>query len=893
MHPSFDSSYAPKYAVYGLGLSGWTALEFFRSNNIDVCCWDDDAAKRREANDAGYLTWDFTNSFPPLVRKLVISPGIPWNGQDHNHAAYRIAEKARQSNIDCICDVECLFGEGMRVSPAMIPEGASKFAVTGTNGKTSVVHWIQEIINLQEFSARAVGNNGVPVLTSHRNQDCLIFELSSYQLDLMQAKAFDRVMLLNISPDHLERYGTIEAYKDSKEHILDLLKPDSLGAVIGVDDPYCAEIANKAESLGITVIRFSTETAFAGGIYLENGCLVDHREAVPLLVLDPSEDLLLNNKQHMRNLTAVYAFMCRYMKVEDFARLAVQAAREMNFAHRQNPVAWEKDRLFIDDSKATNPIAAADALQQFRRIHWIAGGQAKAGGFSGLQDCFEELEAVYLIGSSAAELQYYLEQQELPEGCTVHLCTTLAAALEQLYQNLESLPETARTVLLSPGCASFDQFAHYVERGKAFGEGLAARGAKPFDMQNEQAVSLLEQLRHGVAHQSATEPEEAQETPTVVAAKPVQGEDKSFLIPFADWLAQVDKISITAILLLFGFGLVVQSIAEVYITDISFIKQVVIGSAGLCGMFFISMLSRRVVITLSGLAFLVSIILMILVPMKGVEIKGGMRWLPIPGLGFNIQPVELFKVTAVSVFALIQGYACTMGVSRTVRNTTSVFFMAIAAILIIIQPDFSQTMLMLAALAMIAILASELSFWWVLGWGVLLIPTAVGAGYYLLDHVRNRIHDYLYKTYHVTDQVGLALLTAKEAPWFSGIAEGGIRHWKYLSDIESDFVIVLIMQEFGKVIALFPIFLVLLVVLRCIGRMWDTTDIVLRFWQWGLVILLSGQTLVNIGAATGSTPATGMTFPLVSYGGSSLLGIFFCLGLLLFLSRDDVRKVTG
>ena len=919
MHVSFDKTYAPEYAVYGLGLSGLSVLEFCRKNKINVCCWDDDPVRLREASDAGYLVRDFSNGFQPSVRKVVISPGVPWNGQDKSHPAFRMAEKAKEQNIECICDIECLLNGEVTPSPALFHKNVLKFAVTGTNGKTSVVHWIEKIITLQEFSARAVGNNGVPALQSHADQDCLLFELSSYQLDLMHTAAFDRVMLLNISPDHLERYGKMEDYSKSKQQILDLLKFDSIGAVIGVDDPYCVDIADKADEAGIPVIRFSTERVIAGGIYLENGCVIDHRGSVPLVVLDPSDDPLLNNKQHMRNLTAVYAFLCRY-PLEDFPRLATQAVREMEFDHRQNPVALvaRKDSaeenavingdLFIDDSKATNPIAAADALRQFRHIHWIAGGQAKAGGFGDLNNCFDDLEGVYLIGSSALELQEYLARKKLPEGCKVSVCETLEAALECIALKFSSeAGSEIRTVLFSPGCASFDQFRNYVERGKAFSNGVLELGADAFDPKDEEALSLLGRIRRSVAEVSleataaeteveAAEPENFLEK--VKKMLPVKDERPSLsggtLSGFlADWLVRVDKVSIVAIMLLFGFGLVVQAIADVYVKDISFLKQVFIGFVGLCGMLGISMFSRQIVTRFAGLAFIGSLLLMIVVLFFGIEIKGGTRWLAIPGLGFTLQPVEFFKVSAISVFALVQGYACNMGYSKTVRNLFSVGFIAVVASLIVAQPDFSQTALLVVALAVIALLASELSVWIVLAVGGLSVPAIIAGGYFLLDHVQKRIDDYWYRTYDATDQVGLAILTAEKAPWFSGIAEGGIRHWSYMSDVENDFVLVLMMQEFGKVIALFPVFLILLVLGRSLQRMWLGTDIALRFWQWGLVTLVAGQTFVNISTTTGLTPPTGMTLPLISYGGSSLLGIFFCFGILLCLGKDNMQKAGG
>ncbi|NQY81697.1 MAG: UDP-N-acetylmuramoyl-L-alanine--D-glutamate ligase [Alphaproteobacteria bacterium] len=897
MPPSFDSSDVPIYAVYGLGVTGLAVMAFFKERGIDACCWDDHPDARMKASTAGYMLWDFGHrGIPQSITMLLMSPGIPWNGQDTDHAAYGLAQQAREQRVPLACDIDWLLAKSTAFTPALIAANAAKFAVSGTNGKTSVVSWLEAIIRLQGFEARALGNNGVVSLASHHDQDCLIFELSSYQLDLMHTAAFDRVMLLNISPDHLERYGSIESYRDSKARILDVLKPNGLGAVISIDDPYCAGIAERAEEQGIPILKLSVQKAIEGGVYLLNGQLVDHRDEVPLVILDATQDVLLNSVQHMRNLTAVYALLCRY-PLKNFSALAQKAVRTIAFDHRQNPVGWREKVLFVDDSKATNPIAAADALRQFRRIHWIAGGQTKAGGFDDLRDCFDDLEAVYLIGAAEEELAAYLATRRLPDSVEVHRCSTLDQAMDRVTENLRSGADTPKTVLFAPGCASFDQFANFTVRGNAFIAKAAKCGAHLVAGAPDNAVlSLLRELRRGAQglKRSGKQPQppvqllrEASRTTSATQEMTTAG---GVLAYFERWIVQVDKVSILAILLIFGFGLIVQSLAVARVNDIVFAKQLIVGLGGLAGMVALSMMSRRALMFIVLLTFLGTFVLMALVPLIGIEIKGAKRWILLPGEDFTLQPVEIFKVAIVSVLAIIQGYACSMGVLKRTRWSISGFFIVLAFALTLIQPDFGQFLLMFAALAVITVLAVELTPLMAVALFSALLPIIFTGVYFYFGHISVRIDDFFNKNYDPTDQVVLAVITAQKAPWFGGVAEGVLRPWYWLSDVESDFVFVLMMQEFGIVVAVFPAVLMLLVLFRAVHRLWAVEDIALRFWLWGLVVLLSGQLFINLATGTGFLPPTGMTLPLISHGGSSLIGVFFSLGLLLFLSRDDIRR---
>lgn len=930
MHPAFDPNYKPVCAVYGLGESGLSTMRVLKKLALAACCWDDDADKRHRAIAEGFMLNDFSRKgIPDQVQTLLFSPGVPWNGQDRDHPAAKLATLAKSQNVRICCDVEWFLRFGRQTEPKLFAPEAALFAVTGTNGKTSVVSWLEGFIREQGYRARAIGNNGVPVMDDHQEPDCLIFELSSYQLDLLDARAFDRVMILNISPDHLERYGSLEAYRDSKRRILQTLREDNLGAVIGVDDPWCEEIAQQAEEEGIAVLRFSSERILEGHVYLDQGQLIDHRGVVPRVVLDVSQDRLLDNLQHMRSLTAVYAFLCVYLDQEEtqhdwythraFSDYAQKVVRKISFDHRQNPVAWQDQTLFVDDSKATNPIAAADALRQFRHIHWIAGGQSKQGGFADLQGCFADVEAIYLFGAAEQELADFLAQKNLPHRVPVHRCKTLPEVMERIAEAREQDPRAMRTVLFSPACASFDQFANYVERGRAFTLLAHQSGATRVEnTPDEQALQIIKNLRRGLldtvgkdavleetSSRSQEEvlppadtdlvarpavrrqaPKVLKDEPTLVQRAPERSGRMFNMTEFlGHWVSNVDMLSIMIILVVFGFSLTVQAIIAVHVGDISFWRQSIVGLSGFVGMIVMSMLGRELMLKLVFVSFFLALCAMGWTLVGGEQIKGASRWITIPMINYSLQPIEVFKIASVAITALVLGHACFMGYRRLLRVVLGGGCILATVPLPFVQPDIGQSILLLVALGGVLVLACDrYAVWMVIVLAVVVLLMLVG-GYFKFSHFVVRINDFWVRNYDPTDQVGVAQYTVENAKWFLGGADMFKFPWYRLSDIESDFVFTMMLQEFGILLSLIPVILMVLVLMRAVYLLWDNQDITWRLWNWGLVILLSGQIFINLGSATAFIPPKGITLPLLSYGGSSVLGVFFALGMLLFLSR--------
>ena len=492
-------------AIYGMGVSGQASVNFAHEHGMTVYAWDDNADMRQamaQTWPAHKVSWcDFLHQgLPKDVGYLLFSPGVPWNGQDEQHPAVRLARLAQNKDIAVGCDVDFLLRHHA------LPLTAKLYALTGTNGKTSLVHWLAEITKACGHSAIALGNNGVAALGQKRHYTHYFFELSSYQLDLIAQAAFFRTALLNISVDHLERYGTLSAYARSKAKIAKLIAPQPAQRfVYSVDDPDTRQIGEYTPY----ALACSAQTPLKQGVYLDQGCLFDQRVGEPTArhcVLDFREFPWLNNRQHARNLMLAYALLVGDVLPDDpvqaatlFTTSAQQAFEALSFDHRQNPVAYLPGVLFVDDSKATNAIATKDALEQFRQVHWIVGGQAKIGGFAELGQDFAHVQGVYTIGSGARELENYLSQYSVLKR-KIEPCGTLQQAIKRLASRLRYKPEAPETVLFSPACASFDQFANYVQRGQAFQQTLVQQWPEvKYFTRSPATLALWKELHHGLA----------------------------------------------------------------------------------------------------------------------------------------------------------------------------------------------------------------------------------------------------------------------------------------------------------------------------------------------------------------------------------------------------------
>ncbi len=451
------------YAVMGLGGSGLAAAEALAASGAEVRAWDDDAARRRNAETRGITLHDLAGGGLNAAKALVLSPGIP-----HTFPApHPIAAHARDAGIPIICDIELLTrakSEGRFVG------------VTGTNGKSTVTALIGHIFQTAGRTA-AIGGNLGPAALALAELDAegtYVLELSSYQIERLETVAFDIAVLINISPDHLDRHGGIEGYVAAKEGLFDLARTGAIG-VIGADDAHCHAIEGRLHNRGdLTVLPISGSTPVPGGVWVEGGHVIDGRSVTARLIADLSGAKALPGSHNAQNAAAATAVaLSAGIRGED---IADGLATYSGLPHRQETIRRLGAVTYVDDSKATNPDAALSAIACYKNVYWIAGGCAREGGLRELARARgNELGLVrhaFLIGEAAPEFAKVLDGA-VPHTRVDNLDAAVAAA-HRAAQAAANSDGGGAVVLLSPACASFDQFTDFEDRGMAFRRAVAA-----------------------------------------------------------------------------------------------------------------------------------------------------------------------------------------------------------------------------------------------------------------------------------------------------------------------------------------------------------------------------------------------------------------------------------
>jgi UDP-N-acetylmuramoylalanine--D-glutamate ligase len=384
------------------------------------------------------------------MRTLVLSPGIP-----HTHPApHPVVARARAAGAEIIGDIELL---------ARTQREAAYIGITGTNGKSTTTALLGHIMSANGRDVAVGGNLGTPALSLEEigAGGSYVLEMSSYQLELTRSITWDVAVLLNITPDHLDRHGGMEGYIASKKSIFHRqTKPRA--AVIGIDDEICrglhAGLARKAEQV---VIPISAERRAEGGVYAADGWLVDELDGEAARVVELAALPRLPGAHNAQNAAAAYA-AARHVGVPAQAAVAALVSFP-GLAHRQELVATIDGVRYVNDSKATNAEATARALVCYDDIYWIAGGLPKEGGIASLEPHFPRIRRAFLIGKAADEFARTLEGK-----VAFSRAGDLATATREASALAAAEHRVGAVVLLSPACASFDQFANFEERGAAF-----------------------------------------------------------------------------------------------------------------------------------------------------------------------------------------------------------------------------------------------------------------------------------------------------------------------------------------------------------------------------------------------------------------------------------------
>ncbi|MDA1089703.1 MAG: UDP-N-acetylmuramoyl-L-alanine--D-glutamate ligase [Proteobacteria bacterium] len=453
-------------AVFGLGRSGLSAAKSLMRSDAEVCAWDDDEAAREAAEEAGVPLVDLYNCDWKEHSTLVLSPGIPL----HHPKPHKIVELAAAANVEIVCDVELL---------ARAQRDAAYIGITGTNGKSTTTALIGHIMQVSGRDAEVGGNLGMPALDLEPlgNEGAYVLEMSSYQLDLTKSITFDVAVLLNISPDHLDRHGGMDGYVAAKKQIFHRQTAPRT-AIVGVDDDHCRVLYERLKAADEqVVIGISGSKKVHGGIYVLDGVLVDDTDGQETPVMDLRGIASLPGRHNWQNAAAAYA-AAKTGGVQPHAAMACIQSYP-GLVHRQEPVAIIDGIGYVNDSKATNADAAARALACYDAVYWIVGGRPKEGGLKAVEPNLGRVRHAFLIGEAALEYAQFLDGK-VPMTLSGDLKTALADARKLAKK--DKVP--GAVVLLSPACASFDQFENFEARGDAFRdmvEALPGKTMDPFD----------------------------------------------------------------------------------------------------------------------------------------------------------------------------------------------------------------------------------------------------------------------------------------------------------------------------------------------------------------------------------------------------------------------------
>lgn len=447
-------------AVFGLGASGLAAARALAASGARVRAWDDAEESRVRAAQAGVPLVDLYAADWSETATLVLAPGIPLA-----HRPHRVAGLARAAGCPIVGDIELLV--------EACPDNAF-IGITGTNGKSTTTALLAHVLVEAGLDVRVGGNLGPPALDLKPPGKTSVFvlELSSYQLDLTQRASFDIAVLVNISPDHLDRHGSMDGYIAAKKRIFrDRARgAGEQAAVIGVDDAYSTAIAAAvAARPGWRTIPVSTTRSLDRGVQVIDGVLYDAIEGTPRRVCALDGLATLPGIHNWQNAAAAYA-AARAAGVAPEA-IAAALATYPGLPHRLETVATIGGVRYVNDSKATNAEAAARALACFETIYWIAGGLPKEGGLAGVEPWLGRVRHAFLIGTAEEAFARFLDGK-----VPVTRCGEMACALDHAHRmaQTERLPDAV--VLLSPACASFDQWKGFEARGDAFRELVRALG---------------------------------------------------------------------------------------------------------------------------------------------------------------------------------------------------------------------------------------------------------------------------------------------------------------------------------------------------------------------------------------------------------------------------------
>ena len=441
-------------AVFGLGGSGLASCHALKAGGAEVIAGDDNADNVAKAAQAGFVTADLRRVSWANFAALVLTPGAPLT----HPAPHWTVLAAREAGVEVIGDIELFCRERRRHAP-----DAPFVAITGTNGKSTTTALTAHILQEAERDVAMGGNIGVPVLDLPPPSPTRVHvvECSSFQIDLAPSLRPSIGAVINLTPDHLDRHGAMEDYAAIKERLV----AHSDVALVGVDDDYCRAIAARLRRAGRRVVTIAAQPSPLADVWVEDRFVV--ARGAPERI-DLRQALALRGDHNGQN--AAFAFAAARALGLSGVEIARGMASFPGLAHRMEPVGRRGRVLFVNDSKATNADAAEKALLTFRDIFWIVGGKAKAGGIEPLRRLFPRVAKAYLIGASSDAFA-----KTLDGAVDFERCETLDNAVAAAARDAQASGAAEPVVLLSPACASYDQFTNFEARGDCFRALVATR----------------------------------------------------------------------------------------------------------------------------------------------------------------------------------------------------------------------------------------------------------------------------------------------------------------------------------------------------------------------------------------------------------------------------------
>ncbi len=575
-----------RVAVVGLGGSGLATLAALQAGGASIAAWDDGVSARERAAQAGFAVEDLRQADWSVFAALVLAPGVPLTHPEPHWSVLR----AQAANVPVIGDIELFQRERASLAPT-----APFVAITGTNGKSTTTALIAHILKSAGRDVALGGNIGTPILALPPPAPGRIhvIECSTFQIDLAPSLAPSIGLLINLTPDHLDRHGTMEAYAAIKERLV----ANADVALVGVDDHYCRAIyARVKQAKGSEAKAVSAQRVPDADVWVDGHRVFEKGGPAP--AVDLAEAKNLRGAHNGQN--AAFAFAATRALGLSLEEIRAGMRSFPGLAHRMEQVGRRGRVLFVNDSKATNADAAEKALLTFNDIFWILGGKAKQGGIEPLRPLFKRVAKAYLIGDASDTFAHSLDGEVAFERCG-----TLDNAVAEAARDAALSAAAEPVVLLSPACASYDQFANFEQRGDRF---------------RERVTALL------------------------AARKESRMISRAQVGPVADWMRTADKWLLAAFGALMVAGLVLAlaaspAVAErIGLSPFHFVdRQALFMAPTAALMIATSFLSPRYVRRAGLVTFVISLALVVLALKYGVEVKGSRRWI------LGLQPSEFLK----------------------------------------------------------------------------------------------------------------------------------------------------------------------------------------------------------------------------------------------------------